>query len=270
MRPIKGVPLEAIDRYQKDMLNKCKQISPDYSPIVEVADFEGKKLIIVWAPSGSVRPYSSPKTMAKDDKERVYWIRKFSSTIKPSDTELKELFGLANIVPFDDRVNHSATMADINRDILITYIHDMGSALYEQSATKDVTELCRDMEIVSVLPEYAKQKNVALLFFNDQPKKFFRCAQINVVDFPEGLGGNIINEKTFDGPLHRQLTLALQYIKDKYIQERVVKYPDKAEADRFYNYPYDAIEEALANAVYTNHMKSPNRLKLECWMTRLR
>ena len=30
----------------------------------------------------------------------------------------------------------------------------------------------------------------------------------------------------------------------------MIKYPDRAEADRFFNYPYAAIEEALANAVY--------------------
>lgn len=30
----------------------------------------------------------------------------------------------------------------------------------------------------------------------------------------------------------------------------MIKHPDKAEADRFFNYPYAAIEEALSNAVY--------------------
>ncbi|MEO8613788.1 MAG: ATP-binding protein, partial [Luteolibacter sp.] len=28
------------------------------------------------------------------------------------------------------------------------------------------------------------------------------------------------------------------------------KHPDRAEAERFYNFPYEALEEALANAVY--------------------
>lgn len=34
------------------------------------------------------------------------------------------------------------------------------------------------------------------------------------------------------------------------ITQKVVKYPDRAESDRFFNYPYAAIEEALSNAVY--------------------
>lgn len=76
-----GVPAEKIDAYLKDMLNKCKRIQPEYMPITEVADYQGKKFIVVWAPGGSVRPYSSPKTMAKDCRERVYYIRKMASTM---------------------------------------------------------------------------------------------------------------------------------------------------------------------------------------------
>ncbi len=34
------------------------------------------------------------------------------------------------------------------------------------------------------------------------------------------------------------------------ITEKVVKHPERAEADRFFNYPYAAVEEALSNAVY--------------------
>ena len=52
------------------------------------------------------------------------------------------------------------------------------------------------------------------------------------------------------GPLHEQLRAALRYIQNSIITEKVIKYPDRAESDRFFNYPYAAIEEALANAVY--------------------
>ena len=95
-----------------------------------------------------------------------------------------------------------------------------------------------------------KPRNVALMFFNSEPHEFFPCAQIDVVYFPDGEGGDEIVEQIFKGPLHEQLRAALRYIRNEYITEKVIKYPDKAEADRFFNYPYAAIEEALANAVY--------------------
>lgn len=77
------------------MVNKCKLIQPDYMPIVDVAEYESKTFIVVWAPGGSVRPYSSPKSMGKKS-ERIYWIRKMASTLAPSEAERRDLYSLAN------------------------------------------------------------------------------------------------------------------------------------------------------------------------------
>jgi len=45
------------------------------------------------------------------------------------------------------------------------------------------------------------------------------------------------SEKSFKGPLDRMLTDALNYIKSQFIEEKVQKFPDRAEAERRYNYP---------------------------------
>lgn len=250
LRPLQGVPLDVIDKYQKDMTEKFKLIRPFYMPITEVCDYEGKKFIVIWCPGGEGRPYASPKTMKKDNKEKICYIRKNSSTIEPSDDEVKDLYALANKVPFDDRINHQAELADLNFTLMKEYLHEIGSDLYERADAMDFQELCADMDLISTLPEYVKPKNVALMFFNSAPEKFFPYTQIDVVQFPEGVGGDKIIEQTFKGPLHEQLRAALRYIKNMVLTEKVVKYPDRAEADRFFNWPYAAIEEALANAVY--------------------
>lgn len=106
------------------------------------------------------------------------------------------------------------------------------------------------MNLVSSLPEYKKPLNVGLLFFNSNPEKFFPYTQIDVVQLPEGAGGDKIIEQTFKGPLHEQLRGALRYIRNGILTEKVIKHPDRAEADRYFNWPYAAIEEALSNAVY--------------------
>jgi len=248
--PLKGVPLDKIDTYQKNILSRCKLIRPAYMPIVEVADFEDRKFIVLWCPGGDNRPYSAPKTMARDNKERIHYIRKASSTIEPSDEEEKDLFNLANRVPFDDRVNHQADILDLNIVLIQNYLKEVKSSLYEKSKAGDFIEVCSDMNIISNLPEYTKPKNVGLMFFSMEPDKFFPYTQIDVVQFPEGLGGNDIIEQTFKGPIHQQLRDALQYIRNTIITEKVVKYSDRAEADRFFNYPFAAVEEALSNAVY--------------------
>ena len=43
---------------------------------------------------------------------------------------------------------------------------------------------------------------------------------------------------------------ALDYIRRNYLNETVIKHPDRAEATRVANFPYEAIEEAVVNAVY--------------------
>ncbi len=243
-----GVQLEKVDRYLKDMLNKCKLIQPEYMPITEVTEYQGKQFIVVWAPGGTVRPYSSPAKMVKDS-ERVYWIRKMASTIKPSEEEKRDLYSLANNVPFDDRINHEAELSDLNITMIQNYLKEIGSSLYLESSKMDFVDLCRSMNIVNSLPEYTKPKNVGLMFFSLEPDRFFPYAQIDVVDLTDDTGTKI-HEQIFKGPLHQQLREALLFIKNIIIQEIIIKVDGIAEARRFFNYPYEAVEEALSNAVY--------------------
>ena len=78
----------------------------------------------------------------------------------------------------------------------------------------------------------------------------FPCTQIDVEWFPEGAGGDRFDEKIFKGPLSRMVRDALSFIERSHLVETVIKHPDRAEATRFWNFPYAAIEEAVVNAVY--------------------
>ena len=249
-REVIGVNPAAVDRTLKDMLNACKRISPDYMPIVDVSEFKGRQLIVAWCPGGSVRPYSCPRSMSKGEKARVYYIRKLASTLEPSGEELRDLYTLSNNVPFDDRPNHGAVLEDFRIDLIKSFLREVGSALYTEADALPLDELCRRMDIAAGPDELIRPKNVGLLFFTDDPRRFFPCAQIDVVEFPDGLGGDEIIESTFVGPLDQQLRGALRYLQNSVVKEKVIKRDDRAEADRFFNYPMPAIEEALANAVY--------------------
>ena len=67
---LQGVPVEKIDSYLKDMLNKCKRIQPEYLPIVEVADYDGKSssssglLADIYAPIPPQNPWPGAKKNA--------------------------------------------------------------------------------------------------------------------------------------------------------------------------------------------------------------
>lgn len=172
-----------------------------------------------------------------------------SNTIRANQLEEKELMMLANFVPYDDRVNYNAKLSDLKPSLIQEFLADVESDLYQDSLSHSVEEIGTDMRIIGGPAELRKPLNVGLMFFNDKPDNFFPYARIEVVDKPDPTGEGM-TEKIFTGPLNRQLKDALNYIKNYIIKEKISKSNDKAEADRIYNYPYPAVEEALCNAVY--------------------
>ena len=97
--PISGLNKEALDRIQKDLLNKCNLIEPRYLPVVEPIVYEGKDVLVIWVPGGDDRPCKCPESLnskgAAKKSEKAYYIRKTSSTIRVNSREERELIGLA-------------------------------------------------------------------------------------------------------------------------------------------------------------------------------
>jgi ATP-dependent DNA helicase RecG len=133
--------------------------------------------------------------------------------------------------------------------LIQAYLHEVKSDLYEESKHISLENLTRNMHIAKGSNEYLRPVNVGLLFFSREPEKFFDRTWIEVVLHKDDVGDNF-TEHYFKGALHHQLRNALNFIKTNIIHEHVIKVPNQAEALRFYNYPYEAVEEALGNAVY--------------------
>ena len=248
--PPAGLPADSLDRIQKDVLNLGYRMQPEYHPVIAPETVQGRTILVLWAPGGQARPYKAPVSMAKDCKEYAYFVRKGSSTVRARNQDERELLTLAATVPFDDRIRHDASLDDLDIGLIRDFLKEVGSALYTDAGRMDFTKLCRQMNIVAGPDEFLRPLNVGLLFFNEHPDRFFPYTQIDVVHFPDGPGGDLFSEKIFKGPVHRMVREALSYIRASLILETVIKHPDRPEAERFYNYPYEAIEEALVNAVY--------------------
>lgn len=52
------------------------------------------------------------------------------------------------------------------------------------------------------------------------------------------------------GPVPNMIKSALDYLRTNVVKERIIKPKDKAESEKFFNYPYQAFEEAVVNALY--------------------
>ena len=247
--PVKGIPQERVDGILKELIGLCHMIEPLYYPVVEPVLFQGKYIIVIWVSGGHGRPYKAAKDVHSDKSTKLYYIREFSSTIVASPEEEKELFYISTDIPFDDRPNLAADVSDLDIGLMRSHLKEIGSSLYEHSLSMDALDIAKNMQLVAGPPEAVKPLNVGLLMFSERPEKYFRYARIEVVDIPDPTGTNM-TEKVLTGPIQRQLSDALAFIKNYTLKEVVIKSADRAEATRISNYPYAAIEEILANVVY--------------------
>ena len=148
MFPIKGIEPNEVDVIQKELLNVCHLIEPVYLPVVEPCVYEGKCLLIVWAPGGCERPYRCPERIAKDVKSpKAYYIRKLASTVKATRQDEKELFELTGDVPFDDRPNVHADITDLKMNLLVEYLHEVGSDLAKSAQEMSAADVARNMQL---------------------------------------------------------------------------------------------------------------------------
>ena len=249
--PPKGIPPDSVDAIQKELLNLGNSaIQPYYHPLTGIYAIDGRTLLVLWAPGGETRPYKARVNLTKGRSEWAYFVRKHTSTVRARGRDERELLSLAATVPFDDRYRQTASLDDLSHRLIQEFLRDIGSDLASEATGLPIESLGQRMNIVGGPPEAMFPKNVGLLFFNDRPHDFFPATQIDVVWFPDGPGGDHFEEKEFRGPLSIILSEAISYIGRNYLKETVVKHPHKPEAERFWNFPIGAIEEALVNAIY--------------------
>ena len=258
--PPVGLKKNQIDAIQKKIIELCNKLQPTYFPIIEPVLYSNKHILILWCPGGDNRPYSAPTTIGKKG-QRQYYIRRGSKTIKANDVEQRQLIELTAKIPFDDRVNHHASIDDLNLRYIQEYLKEVGSKLFDEVPKLDFIEVCHQMQIIKGAKEYLHPINVGLLLFGKNPQKYFKSAYIDIAIYKDNYGLEY-EQKEFRGPLHYQLRGALDFINRNIIRETVRKVEGKAEALRFYNYPYEAIEEALANAVYHRSYEHPNQIEV--------
>ena len=250
-RPVSGLSIEELDSIQKKMIEYNKLIRPHYDPKIGIETIDNKFIIVIWVPGGLKRPYEVPENVTAKEKHYNYYIRRYSSTVQANQDERNELISLARKTPFDDSLNTEANIEDISPLLVREYLNNVQSALIEQIETQPILEIYKAMDLVGGPVEYFYPKNIALMMFNYHPEKFFPYSRIEIVEFPKGLGDPTFFEKpAITGPVDMQIQKALMQLESVVLKERIHKLPDRPEAQRVWNYPFSALEEAIVNAMY--------------------
>lgn len=252
-RPVKGINENDIDRILKEMVGYDAKISPSYLCKVSPEEVDGRTIIVIWAPSGINRPYSVMESVVAKKSIPKFYVRSKSSTIEAKDEVLDEVRELANRVPFDDRGNESIGIEDISGVRVYEHLKSVGSKLVDEFGRKSLLEILDEMDLLVGPAENRHIKNVAAMMFCDYPEKFFPVTQVDIVHFPEGSIENpdvMIEVPAITGPVPKIISDVLSYLRTNVIKQRITKPTDTEKSVKVFNYPYQAFEEAVVNALY--------------------
>lgn len=252
-RPVKGISENEIDNILRDMVGYDAKISPAYLCKVSPEEIDGKMILVIWAPAGFNRPYSVMESVVAKKSIPKYYIRSKSSTIEAKGEILEEVRDLANRVPFDERGNDNITLDDISSVRVYEHLKNVGSKLVDEFGKKSLMEILDEMDLIVGPVENRQIKNVAAMMFCDHPEKFFPVTQVDIVHFPEGSIENpdvMIEAPKIVGPVPKIINDTLSYLRTNVIKQRINKPMDNAQSIKVFNYPYQAFEEAVVNALY--------------------
>ena len=151
--PPKGLEPEQADAIQKKLLELGHKLRPAYHPICEPLTVQGRLLLVIWVPGGDQRPYKAPVSLAKENKEWAYFIRRYSNSVEAKGDDEQELISLANKIPFDDRVNMRAAVGDLQLGFIESFLTRVKSDLAPLSASRPLAEVAQDMHLLGGPPE---------------------------------------------------------------------------------------------------------------------
>ena len=259
-RPVKGLPLESIDGILKDMVNYDAKISSSnlipvsYNSKVSVEEVDGQTILVIWVPTGPNRPYCAPESVvSKKASPKKYYVRSKSSTIEAKGETLDQVRELANRIPFDERGNESVNIEDISALLVYEHLKSVKSKLADNFVGRPLKEILDEMDLLTGPSENRLIKNVAVMMFCEHPEKFFPVTQVDIVIFPEGSIENpdvMIEVPKIVGPVPKMVRETLSYLRTNVIKKRIAKPSDDEKSQKAFNYPYQAFEEAVVNALY--------------------
>lgn len=246
--PPKGLTESELDAAQIWIRGHCNKIDPVYQPVLSPEVYDGRRILVVWAPGSQARPHQAPES-AEKAASRKFFIRLGSETTDADkQPDLKtQLLQMTARVPFDDRRALQANVLEIRETKVREFLHDIGSGLVDEPDTKT---LYRNLRIADPVNGHDAPRNVGLLFFSQNPETWFPGARIEVVHFTDDASGNALPEVIFKNkPIQEQVRECLTYLEGLSVR-MIQKLPGRQQAGHWVSYPSQALREALVNAVY--------------------
>ena len=242
--PPLGMSADEVEAAQKWIRGNCNRLDPPYPPILSPEMIDDRLVLVIWAPASEMRPHRAPSP----DGPGRYWVRLGAETV---DAErrgdlLRGLIQQTARVPWDDRRAAGAQVEDLREAKVREFLRDVRSGLLQESNER---EIYRRMRLTVRVNDHEAPRNAGLLFFSNDPTRWFRGARIEVVQFAADRAGDVQEERVFGGALVDQLRDCLTYL-ENFSVFHLQKQRDRSQVRGWVSYPLPALRETLVNALY--------------------
>ncbi len=229
---IKGI---TIDNGKRSAIqNSINEISPSLKCEFYIVEVEGLNVAVIEVPSGHNKPYVLSGAI---------YVRQGPNSQKLTTVEeMRDFFQQADKIYFDDASCIDAAIEkDISKETINTFRFEAGLV----NATSD-EQLFTNLKLVT---NDGQLKNGTVLFFGNNPERFFEKAVIRCVAF-EGIDKRyIVDDKVMTGTLYQQYQKSMIWLKSKLN----VRYDIEGEGGKprkeLWEIPETAFKEIIINSL---------------------
>ncbi len=246
----------------ESLTNKIIQnTDPKIYASIEVAEVDGRDIIVLTVKDTQNKPYlafgkafkrfgKSTHQMSRDEYERMI--------LEKHKEELR----------FDNRICERAGLEDIDKEKVKWFLRKAKAERnFDVEPETPVKEALDRLELV----KNEKLTNAAILLFGKKPQKFFLQAETRCARFKGTKPVKpFLDMKVFEGSIIEQVDKTLNFVLEHIPMK--VYLVGKAEREERYEYPPDAIREAIVNAICHRDYETSSNVqirvfddKIEVW-----
>ena len=236
---------DTIERLTNKIMSNTE---PKVYPKISVEDFDGKKIIIIGVKEAVDKPVLAFGRPFK---------RVGKSTLRISKNEYERMILENKKFYWDEQICEGASLEDINEEKVKWFISE---ARKQRGLKLPETLLKKDLLMKLMLSKNKKLTNTSLLLFSKEP--MFLQSEVKCIRF----SGNktvkpYIDFQSLTGNVFDLIDRAEDFIL-RNIRKSIWLVPGQVQREEKYDYPPDAVREAITNAIVHRDYESPSKVQI--------
>lgn len=244
-----------------ELKSKIQDIANNCDPKVKIFIEKFKNIFIINVREGTNKPYKCSEGFYK---------RIGPNSQKLTRDEILELFKSEGKVRFDEMIEPKFQYPeDFDKERFYRFLDIAG--LSKPKNAVDIENALINLGVAERQEGRLYFNNAGVLFFAKDPQKFIPWSVYTVALFKDRGGANVIDRKEITGSLFEIVESVMKFV--KLYSKVAYKFTGEAYRENVYEYPFEAIREAVINSVmhkyYFEHGHNnilrflPDRIRIE-------